>query len=429
MAQLIDVGGEIVEFPDDMPVEQIQAVLQQQFGGGQPAPQTPSEAPGEVPENLEQPPAIDLDAAAAAALDEQIAEMSTVDRALVGMGKQVNDVVQGVRQLFSDDAEAVGDQAAREQAIFDQLDAQGVGAEDAGQFLGEVAMMALPAGALAKLGVKSVIGAGALAGAMLEGARVSEGEDLLTERAIQAGIGGTAAAVGGAAGQGIGNFIREPVRKTMSAMTLGMSRRAETVFNTLMMRTRRAWLKDKRAQNIELGGRTERAAAVRGARAQAARENREAAQALMEKEVWPVIQTLNAQGKEAFMGSANQRFGQLAAGFRQSETPEAVLKEAWDQTFGQFKPSMLKRAVKDGGFGREWGTRIEQMGKIIANHSDKYSEEMIMELAAKAAQSVTNRTDKAILALAQKGVAESTLTKMLRAGGTFGTGPAIEALN
>jgi len=131
-----------------------------------------------------------------------------LDRFLIGAGRSFTTAGRGVRQLFN---RATGDTVeleklqkteSDERELFDQLDSQGIGFEDAGQIAPDLIAF-LGSGGLTSL---------ALRGAALGGVQATgQGEDL-SDRSINALASGVLSAAGPAAARGILGAFRGTAR-------------------------------------------------------------------------------------------------------------------------------------------------------------------------------------------------------------------------
>lgn len=131
--------------------------------------------------------------------------VGTLDALLIGAGRSTDKVIQGVRQMYN---KATGDQKtldaiSQDQAENDRLYAPLKAANPIAAGIGEaLPALAVPVGG-AGAGAASFIGRSALAGA-LPGA-LSYGD--AADRIKAAGMGGAGAALGGAAGLGLGRLL------------------------------------------------------------------------------------------------------------------------------------------------------------------------------------------------------------------------------
>jgi hypothetical protein len=147
-------------------------------------------------------------AAASSAAGVRIPMGKTPIKALVGAGRTFREQAQGARQLMAGlvgDDEAIKEIFAEdkmERELFDQLDAQSIGAEDVGQLAPIMLEFMLP-GAAGANGLKPLI----LTGAALGAAEV-EKDPTFGSRATSAGIGAAGAAVPAAGAKVLGSSMK-----------------------------------------------------------------------------------------------------------------------------------------------------------------------------------------------------------------------------
>lgn len=205
---VIQVGDQVVQFPDDMSEDQILSAIQ----GMQPSPSRPSLAE-------------EISTASQDAQAEIDASLSGTERFLIGAGSVFNDIGKGVQQLYSravgdeQAAKDIGEVLARERDIFAAFDDKQIGAEDLGEFAGEFAAL-LPTG-----GAGLSIRGGALMGGLLEGIKGTE-SGLLTENLANAGAGAAFGAAGGLLGKvaaGIKNKLSPAAASILDDVGVGLS--------------------------------------------------------------------------------------------------------------------------------------------------------------------------------------------------------------
>lgn len=365
--------------------------------------------------------------------DKLYNSLSTFDKFAIGAGKQASDVWEGGKQLFAEftgdeeGAQAIAENKARSDAIFRAMDERGVGAEDVGQFLAEGMMMAIPGGAAmkAKAGITS---AGAIAATILGGMKSTDetGPEALKARALQGVVDGGLAATGGFVGGKVVDLVKTPVKTILGPLTLGTSTKLFNGLSKLGGKT--AWLKQARAQNRVGDAGIGRTNAMKTLELKKVKENKVEAAALFDKEILPIIQGLNAKGREELLDYSGKRFQVQAGEALKSPNPIQGLQDAWNQSFGMYGGPQLRRSIKDGGFGKVMGSKIESMGTILAKHTDKYSPELLAEMMEVAAKGVTNSADAAILKFGSKGVPESSIRKYMQSVGVGVPTAGVEAI-
>lgn len=210
---IIDVAGVgEVEFPDSMSQEQIKAVLDKKFGKPQQAVRQ-------------------SEAANAAAMPQARDLMGSMEEAearkLVGAGRGLTDVAEGLKQLYlqatGGDAEGYTRKAEAERAVYEQTPAGQSMAGRAGRIAGATAPAMLIPGAQAGAALPVRMATGAGAGAAIGGASfVPEGES----RLVATGKGALAGATVPAALEA----LKYPAAKAVNAVRgVFKSPQAETV--------------------------------------------------------------------------------------------------------------------------------------------------------------------------------------------------------
>ena len=365
--------------------------------------------------------------------DKLYNSLGNFEKFAIGAGKQASDVWEGGKQLFAEftgdeeGAQAIAENKARSDAIFKAMDERGVGAEDAGQFIAEGMMLAAP-GSIALKAKAGYTAAGAIAASILGGMKSTDetGEDALKARAVQATIDGGMAAVGGVVGGKVVDIVTAPVKTLLGTLTLGSSNK---LFNGLAkLGGKMSRLKQSRAQNFEGHARAGRTNAMRMEEAKLGKENRDGALAIWENEILPIIQGLNSKGREDLLDYSGKRFQIQAGEALKSPHPVQGLQDAWNQSFGMYGGPQLRRSIKDGGFGKVMGAKIENMGIILAKHKDQYSPELLADMMEIASRKVTDGTDATLVKLGAAGVSESSIRKYMQSAGSLTLTAGVEAI-
>jgi len=139
-------------------------------------------------------------------------ELGGAEKFFVGAGRSASELITGAKQLFSDQetSDELARMDSRDKALFDKLDNQGIGMEDLGQLMPDVAAFIGSGGSSAGWQLASLGARGAALGAARP-VGVGEGGEERAEASLTSGLLSMA---GPAIAKGVGSMFRSGTKAT-----------------------------------------------------------------------------------------------------------------------------------------------------------------------------------------------------------------------